>query len=111
MSLYRPYPYRRPMVPLPSVLPRPFKRIDPIRLRYCKRIGRYPLVSVDPGSILRRALFFLFFFFVAFFPPLFFLPLSVQLDGSIPTRSQFYSYPLFLFFPLWLFFPPFFVLL
>ena len=55
-----------------SVLPRPFKRIGPIRLRYCKRIGRYPLVSivsvsadipsVDPGSnSVESSFFFLFF--------------------------------------------------
>ena len=48
-----------------------------------------------------------FFSFFSFFPPLYFSPALFQLDGSIPTRSQFYSYPLSLFFPLWLFFFPF----
>ena len=82
-------------------------------LRYCKRIS-YPLVSVDPGSILWRGLFsfFLFFFFFLsfffFFPSSFFSPSLFQLDGSIPTRSQFYSYHSFSFFPsLALFFLPF----
>ena len=74
------------------------------RHRYCKRIGRYPLVSQWTQV---RFCGELFFFFFSFFPSSFFSPSLFQLDGSIPTRSQFYSYPLFLFFPLWLFFPPF----
>ena len=65
---------------------------------------------MDPGSILWRALFFLLLLlFFSFFPLLFFFSLSLfQLDGSIPTRSQFYSYHSFSFFPsLALFFLPF----
>ena len=63
----------------------------------CKRIGRYPLVSVDPGSILW---IFFFFFLSSFFSPSLF-----QLDGTY--QIPLYSYPLFLFFPLWLYFFPF----
>ena len=76
--------------------PGPFR----VSARYCMRIGRYPLVLVDPGSILWRALFFLLLLLLLFFPPPFFFSLSLfQLDGSIPTRSQFYSYHSFSFFP------------
>ena len=53
----------------------------------CKRIGRYPLVSVDPGSILW---IFFFFFLSSFFSPSLF-----QLDGTY--QIPLYSYPLFLF--------------
>ena len=58
----------------------------PIRLCYCKRISRYPLVSivsvsadipsVDPGSNSVESSFFFFFFF--FFPLLFFFSLSLS---------------------------------
>ena len=81
----------------------------PIRLRYCKRIGRYPLVSIvsvsadipsmDPGLNSVESSFF-------FFPSSFFFPSLFQLDGSIPTRSQFYSYPFFFFSLLGFFFSP-----
>ena len=66
----------------------------PISIRYSKCIGRYPLVSVDQGSILWRATFFfvLFFFSLAFFK---------SWHGFSPCKSP-------LFFPITLFFLLFF---
>ena len=58
-------------------------------IRYSKRIiDRYPLVSVDLGSILWRATFF----FLHFFPP----PPGM---GSVPGRGRFFPVTLF-FLPL-----------
>ena len=73
-----------------------------LRLLYCKRIGRYPLLSVDP---LWRALFFFFF------PPLFFLLLSLSARWFNTYQIPILFLSLLFFFSLFgsfffLFFPP-----
>ena len=85
----------------------------PIRLRYCKRIGRYPLVSivsvsadipsVDPGSNSVES----FFFFLFFFPLLFFFSLSLAARWFNTYQIPILFLSSFSFFPSLAFFPPF----
>ena len=107
-------PFLRNLIGQFQCSPQALLAYRPIRLRYCKRIGRYPLVSVDPGSILWRArilessFFFPFFFF---FPLLFFFSLSLSARWFNTYQIPILFLSSFSFFPSLALFFPFFVLL
>ena len=78
--------------------------IGPISIRYSKRIGRYPLVSMDQVRFCGELLFFSSSFFSSFFHSLFLSPGM----GSVHEEPTFYL-SLFVFLPplVHFFFPPF----
>ena len=81
---------------------------SPGPFRVAAAFACYPLLSVDPGSILERAFFFFFFLSSFFPPPLLFLPLSLSARWFNTHQIQILFLSLFFFFSLFGSFFPFF---